>query len=174
MGGRGPVGDPGRRGLGHILLAAVPQVAVELVETAVSGEWAVQPRQAAMETALLRASVNRSVGPGRRGGAFVRATDGGRKAGGRGLAAVPVLTSAAQAAMATGLAVDTAGLAPRGGGVALVGLHGIIWAIHDSQVGRRRVCGGALKGKRRVTETSSIQDHPTTPVPLKRGGLLAD
>lgn len=37
--------------------------------------------------------------------------------------------------MVTGLAVDAAGLAPRGGRMAVVGLYGIVWAIHDSQVG---------------------------------------
>lgn len=125
--------DQGRWDLTHILLATVPQVAVELMEIAVSGEWAVQPGQAAMETALLRSSVNHSITPERRGGAKKKRKDKrllslltGRKAGGHRLAAIPVFTSAAQAAMITGLAVDTAGLAPGGGSVAVVALDGLI------------------------------------------------
>lgn len=34
--------DQARRELGYILLAIVPEVAIELMETAVSGEWVVQ------------------------------------------------------------------------------------------------------------------------------------
>lgn len=61
--------DQGRWDLSNILLAIVPRVSIELVETAVSGEGAVQSRQAAMETALLCASVNHSITPEGRGGA---------------------------------------------------------------------------------------------------------
>lgn len=131
--------DQGRWDLGYIWLAIVPQVAIELMEAAVSGEWAVQPRQAAMETAIFRASVNHRVTPERRGGAKKKKTLlsllTGRKAGGCRLAAVPVFTSASQAAMVTGLAVDAAGLAPCGGSMAVVGLYRIIEAVHHSQVG---------------------------------------
>lgn len=66
----------------------------------------------------------------------------GRKAGGRRRAAPPVFTSAAQAAVVTGLAVDTTGFAPHGGGVAVVHLNGI---VHGRQVGRGCVCRGSLK-----------------------------
>lgn len=38
----GSVSDQGRWDLRYIWLAIVPQVAIELLETAVSGEWAVQ------------------------------------------------------------------------------------------------------------------------------------
>lgn len=81
-----------------------------------------------METALLCASVNHSITPERRGGAKkgLLSLWTGRKAGGYRLAAIPVFTSAAQAAMVTGLAVNTTGLAPCGGSMAVVGLYRII------------------------------------------------
>lgn len=59
-----------------------------------SGERVVQTWHAAMETALLCTSANHSI--------------------------TPVVTNAAQAAMVAGLAVDTAGLTPGGGGGAVV------------------------------------------------------
>lgn len=43
MAGCCSVCDQGRWDLGYIWLAIVPQVAIELMEAAVSGEWAVQP-----------------------------------------------------------------------------------------------------------------------------------
>lgn len=81
-----------------------------------------------METALLRASINHSVAPERRGGGkkkLLRLLTS-RKAGGYRLCAIPVVTSAAQAAMVTSLAVDTTGLAPCGGSMVVVALYRII------------------------------------------------
>lgn len=46
--------------------------------------------------------------------------------------ALPVVTSAAQAAVVAGLAVDTAGLTPGGGGVAAVSSDWFVEVIHDS------------------------------------------
>lgn len=46
--------------------------------------------------------------------------------------------------MVAGLAVDTAGLTPGGGGMAVVSSHWFIEVVHDSQVGGRRVGGGTL------------------------------
>lgn len=83
--------DEGRWRLRYVSLAAVPRVAVYLVEAAVSGEGMVNAWIAAMETALLCTSVNRGI--------------------------APVITSVTQAAVVAGLAVDAAGLTPGGGGV---------------------------------------------------------
>lgn len=62
------VGDERRWGLRYVPLAAVPRVAVYLMEAAVSGERVVETWHAAMETALFCASVNHSVTPERGGG----------------------------------------------------------------------------------------------------------
>lgn len=47
--------------------------------------------------------------------------------------------------MVAGLAVDTAGLTPGGGGVAVVRSGGFVQVIHDGQVGGRGVGGGTLQ-----------------------------
>lgn len=60
-------------------------------------------------------------------------------------ASLPVITSAAQAAVVAGLAVDTAGLTPGGGGVAVVRSGGFVQVVHDGQVGGRGVGGGTLQ-----------------------------
>lgn len=60
-------------------------------------------------------------------------------------ASLPVVTSAAQAAVVAGLAVDTAGLTPGGGGVAVVRSGGFVQVVHDGQVGGRGVGGGTLQ-----------------------------
>lgn len=86
--------DEGRWRLRHVSLAAVPRVAVYLMEAAVSGERMVETWIAAMETAVLCTSVNHGI--------------------------APVISSAAQAAVVAGLAVDAAGLTPGGGGVPVV------------------------------------------------------
>lgn len=62
------MGDERRWGLRYVSLAAVPRVAVYLMEAAVSGERVVETWHAAMETALFCASVNHSVTPERGGG----------------------------------------------------------------------------------------------------------
>lgn len=61
------------------------------------------------------------------------------------VSALPVVTDAAQAAVVTGLAVDTAGLAPGGRGVSMVSSDWFIEVIYDGQVGGRGVGGRALK-----------------------------
>lgn len=63
---RGSVRDEGRGGRGHVSVAAVPRVAIYLVEAAVSGERVVETRHAAVEAALLCTSVNHSIASERR------------------------------------------------------------------------------------------------------------
>lgn len=58
--------DEGRWRLRYVSLAAVPRVAVYLVEAAVSRERMVDAWIAAMETALLCTSVNHGIAPERR------------------------------------------------------------------------------------------------------------
>lgn len=58
--------DEGRWRLRHVSLAAVPRVAVYLMEAAVSGERMVETWIAAMETAVLCTSVNHGIAPKRR------------------------------------------------------------------------------------------------------------
>lgn len=55
--------DEGRWGHRHVSLAAVPRVAVYLMEAAVSGERMVETWIAAMETAVLCTSVNHGIAP---------------------------------------------------------------------------------------------------------------
>lgn len=61
---------------------------------------------------------------------------------------LPVLSSAAQAAVVAGLAVDAAGFAPAGGGRAVERAHRLVQVLHDGQVGGGGVGGGALQGGR--------------------------
>lgn len=90
-----------------------------------SGERVVQTWHAAMETALLCTSANHSIAP-ETGGAkgerlsFIIFTTVDRQTGSHGFPPLPVVTNAAQAAVVAGLAVDTAGLTPGGGGGAVV------------------------------------------------------
>lgn len=55
--------DEGRWGHRHVSLAAVPRVAVYLMEAAVSGERMVETWIAAMETAVLCTSINHGIAP---------------------------------------------------------------------------------------------------------------
>lgn len=65
------MGDEGMWCIRYILLAAVPRVAIDLMEATVSGEWMVETWHAAMETALFCTSVNHSITPGN-GGDYIR------------------------------------------------------------------------------------------------------
>lgn len=135
------MGDEGRWGLGYVSLAAVLRVAVYLMEAAVSGEWVIEAWHAAMETALLCTSVNHSVTPEKtaereeRQAWFHLFHNFRQTSGSHGFPPVPVITSAAQAAVVTGLTVDAAGLTPGGGGVAVVSSDWFVKVVHDSQVG---------------------------------------
>lgn len=95
--------DEGRWRHRHVSLAAVPRVAVYLMEAAVSGERMVETWIAAMETAVLCTSVNHGI--------------------------APVISSAPQAAVVAGLAVDAAGLTPGGGGVPVVSSNWFIKVV---------------------------------------------
>lgn len=99
-----------------------------------SGERVVETWHAAMETALLCTSVNHSITPegaeGRREILSLTSfTTFDRETGSHGFPALPVITSAAQAAMVAGLAVDTTGLTPGGGGMAMVSSDWLIKVI---------------------------------------------
>lgn len=59
---------------------------------------------------------------------------------------LPVVSSAAQAAVVAGLAVHAAGLAPGGGRVRVVRSYRLVQVIvDDGQVGGGRMGGGALQ-----------------------------
>lgn len=110
----------------------------------------VETWHAAMETALLCTSVNHSITP-ERGQvreerlSFILFTTLKRERGSHGFPALPVITSAAQAAVVAGLAVDTAGLTPGGGGVAVVSSDWFVKVVQDSQVGGRGMGRCALQ-----------------------------
>lgn len=57
---------------------------------------------------------------------------------------LPVVTSAAQAAVVARLTVDATGLTPAAGGVAMVTPNWFIEVVHDSQVGGRGMSRGPL------------------------------
>lgn len=100
------MGDEGRWGLRNISLAAVPRVAVYLMEAAVSRQRVVETWHAAMETALLCSSVNHAI--------------------------TPVISSAAQAAVVAGFAVDTAGFTLGRCGLSMVTSDRLIKVIKNS------------------------------------------
>lgn len=103
-----------------------------------SGKRVVETWHAAMVTALLGTSVNHSIAPEvgggryekeRRGIIFIPSHEKKRNRECRTSCFVPVITSATQAAVVTGLAVDTAGLTPGGGRVGMVGSYWFIKVV---------------------------------------------
>lgn len=104
------------------------------MEAAVSGERMVETWIAAMETAVLCTSVNHGIAPN--GGEAMKEklsfdwfTSSERKREHRGFPGLPVISSAPQATVVAGLAVDAAGLTPGGGGVPVVSSNWFIKVV---------------------------------------------
>lgn len=127
------MGDESGRGFRYVSLAAVPGVVVYLMEAAVSGEWVVQVRHAAMETACFCTSANHCVAP-EQGGKSRRVRPHSQRLADKQtdkvwICVLPVVSSAAQAAVVAGLAVDAAWFAPYRGSRAMMSSDGLVKVV---------------------------------------------